>query len=67
VQATRAFQRSGRLGENTEPGLNTEEISHEDDCPGSDCYNYRDYDFMEALAETEGLMAVFSGHDHGIE
>jgi hypothetical protein len=67
VQATRAFQKTRNPGENTEPGLNTEELSHQDDCPGSDCYNYRDWAFMEALAETQGLMAVFSGHDHGTE
>ena len=31
--------------------------------------NYAGLDepFMKALVETDGLMAVFSGHDHGIE
>ncbi|KAH7086629.1 Metallo-dependent phosphatase-like protein [Paraphoma chrysanthemicola] len=67
VQAARAFQKSGGYGENTTPGLNTEIIGHQDDCPGSDCYNHRDYSFMKALVETEGLMAVFSGHDHGVD
>lgn len=67
VQATRAFQKSGARGENTEPGLETEFIGHQDDCAGNDCYNHRDYGFMKALVETQGLMAVFSGHDHGTE
>ncbi|KAF2030577.1 Metallo-dependent phosphatase [Setomelanomma holmii] len=67
VQATRAFQKFGGFGESTTPGLNTEYIGHEDDCPGSDCYNHRDDKFMKALVETQGLMAVFSGHDHGID
>jgi hypothetical protein len=67
VQATRAFQKSGGPGGNTTPGLNTEIIGHQDDCAGADCYNHRDYSFMKALVETQGLMAVFSGHDHGVE
>jgi hypothetical protein len=67
VQATRAFQKSGRLSKTANPGLNTEIIGHEDDCEGSDCYNHRDYSFMKALVETEGLISVFSGHDHGVE
>lgn len=67
VQATRAFQKSGDRGDNTEPGINAEMIGHQDDCDGTDCYNHRDYGFMKALVETQGLMAVFSGHDHGVE
>jgi hypothetical protein len=67
VQATRAFQKSGQRGEKTQPGLNAEMIGHEDDCDGIDCYNHRDYASMKALVETEGLIYVFSGHDHGVE
>jgi len=66
VQATRAFQKSHR-SETTEPGIDDEAIGHQGNCPGIDCYTHTDYTFMKALVETEGLMAVFSGHDHGIE
>jgi hypothetical protein len=66
VQATRAFQKARRNPE-TEPGLDTEYIGHQDDCPGIDCYGGRDIDFMKALVATEGLISVFSGHDHGTE
>jgi hypothetical protein len=66
IQATRAFQKSRRNAE-TEPGLQAEIIGHQDDCPGIDCYNGGDYDFMKALVETQGLISVFSGHDHGVE
>jgi hypothetical protein len=67
VQATRAFQKSGGLDARTAPGIDTEMIGHQDDCSGTDCYNHRDYGFMKALVETKGLVAVFSGHDHGVE
>jgi hypothetical protein len=66
VQATRAFQRS-RYGETTEPGIDADVIGHQGDCDGFDCYTHSDYSFMKALVETDGLMAVFSGHDHGVE
>ncbi|KAH8704382.1 Metallo-dependent phosphatase-like protein [Phaeosphaeriaceae sp. PMI808] len=67
VQATRVFQESVWYGESTSPGLNYEIIGHQDDCAETDCYNHGDVPFMKALVETEGLMAVFSGHDHGID
>jgi len=67
VHATRAFQKSGHRSDNTEPGLDKDLIGHQGDCPGLDCYTHGDYAFMKALVETEGLMAVFSGHDHGVE
>lgn len=66
VQATRAFQKTLRT-EATEPGIDDDVIGHQGDCPGIDCYTRADYGFMKALVETEGLVAVFSGHDHGVE
>lgn len=63
--AARAFQDTGLNG-STEPGIN-------DDVPvkqqgylwdGED-YTGRDIPFMQALLATEGLIASFSGHDHG--
>lgn len=63
-----AFQAEG-VNANKEPGIN-------DDYPlaqqgqatapdGSTYYDGADVQFMEALAATPGLMATFSGHDHG--
>ncbi|KAF2677779.1 Metallo-dependent phosphatase [Lentithecium fluviatile CBS 122367] len=59
---TVAFQQSGQRKPSTEPGLNEELI-------GAQANSVPDADgpFMQALVETEGLMAVFSGHDHGID
>ena len=34
---------------------------------GNAKYGGADIPFMTALVETEGLMAVFSGHDHGVD
>lgn len=68
VQATAVFQQSGKRTEATEPGLNYDYIGHQGECPDSPtCWNGGDKSFMRALVETEGLLAVFSGHDHGIE
>lgn len=59
---TLKWQKSKQRTATTEPGLSkdiigaqAENVPHADDA------------FMQALAETEGLMAVFSGHDHGID
>lgn len=61
VTAMLKFQESG-VNKTTEPGIN-------DDVPlarqGDQEYIGQDVPFMEALVQTEGLMAVFSGHDHG--
>ncbi|KAF2820150.1 Metallo-dependent phosphatase [Ophiobolus disseminans] len=67
VQATRAFQKSGQHSQSNTPGLNEDAIGHQGNCPGFDCYTHSDYAFMKALVETDGLMAVFSGHDHGVD
>ncbi|KAF2246514.1 Metallo-dependent phosphatase [Trematosphaeria pertusa] len=68
---TEAFQRKGGRTSTQEPGLNEEVISHQGnvcDPSGHNCdYAGKDIPFMEALVETEGLMAVFSGHDHKVD
>jgi hypothetical protein len=69
VHSTRAYQDSGR-DPATAPGLNEELIGHQGDvCDEDNNCNYTGADtpFMKALVETEGLMGIFSGHDHGIE
>lgn len=65
-----AYQLAGGLDPNLTPGLNTEQVTpqgvvcdSEDDCP----YTGADTPFMQALVDTEGLMGVFSGHNHGVE
>lgn len=71
VHATYSFQQSGGLTAATEPGLNEELIGQQgDQCDssGNNCsYHGADAPFMKALVEKEGLMAVFSGHDHGVD
>jgi hypothetical protein len=53
------------------PCLNEESIGQQGDVcdsTGNNCkYSGADIPFMGALVETEGLMAVFSGHDHGMD
>ena len=57
----------GGIDNHTAPGIN------DDCCPAAtqgiyndaDGYDGSDIPFMEALLATPGLMAVFSGHDHG--
>ncbi|KZM22951.1 hydrolase [Ascochyta rabiei] len=69
VHSTRAYQDKGR-DPTTAPGLNEELIGHQGDvCDGNNKCDYTGADtpFMKALVETEGLMGVFSGHDHGVE
>ncbi|CAO2657985.1 Nn.00g072450.m01.CDS01 [Neocucurbitaria sp. VM-36] len=70
VHAARAFQKDGCRTSGTEPGLDEELISHQGDiCDsnGDNCnYNGADTSFMKALIDT-GVMAVFSGHDHGVD
>ncbi|KAH7112463.1 Metallo-dependent phosphatase-like protein [Dendryphion nanum] len=69
VQATRALQEKG-VNKATNPGLNQEIIGHQAntcDNQGNCEYNGNDSPFMKELLSTEGLKAVFSGHDHGID
>ncbi|KAF2127868.1 Metallo-dependent phosphatase [Dothidotthia symphoricarpi CBS 119687] len=71
VQGMQAFQKHGGRTSTTEPGLNEELVGHQGDVcdsSGNNCnYNGADGPFMKALVETQGLMGVFSGHDHGID
>ena len=60
--AMRGFQITG-IDKQTEPGIN-------DDIPvkyQGHTVNYtgQDIPFMEALLQAKGLLATFSGHDHG--
>ncbi|KAJ4982975.1 inactive purple acid phosphatase 16-like protein 2 [Stagonosporopsis vannaccii] len=67
--AARALQRSGR-DPNLAPGINEELIGHQafvcDSNKNCD-YTGADIPFMQALVDTEGLMGVFFGHDHGVD
>jgi hypothetical protein len=69
VHSTRAYQDNGRDPAKA-PGISEELIGHQGDVCDSNgkCeYTGADVPFMNALVETEGLMGVFSGHDHGVE
>ncbi|KAF1954634.1 Metallo-dependent phosphatase [Byssothecium circinans] len=62
LSITEAFRKSGQRTETTEPGISEEIINVQaDDIPGGDL------NFLQALSETEGLIAAFSGHDHKID
>ncbi|KAF1831167.1 Metallo-dependent phosphatase [Decorospora gaudefroyi] len=71
VYATNDFQRKGGRSPTKNPGLNEEIIGKQGDVcdsTGNNCeYGGTDVPFMQALVETEGLMAVFSGHNHGVD
>jgi hypothetical protein len=70
VHATNTFQNHGR-SKTANPDINQEYIGQQGDkCDigGKNCnYDGSDIPFMKALVETGGLMAVFSGHDHGVD
>ncbi|EUC46708.1 hypothetical protein COCMIDRAFT_35699 [Bipolaris oryzae ATCC 44560] len=70
VFATRAFQEKHHT-RTANPGINEERVGYQGDVcdhQGNNCkYSGADIPFMKALVETEGLMAVFSGHDHGVD
>ena len=63
IYAFAAFQNAG-VSPTEEPGIN-------DDNPlamqgiENDTYTGNDIPFMQALLDTPGLIAIFSGHDHG--
>ncbi|RAK95319.1 metallophosphoesterase family protein [Aspergillus ibericus CBS 121593] len=72
VNAMLAFQNQG-VNENEEPGINADDpldqqgsASGQGDVSGT-VFSYagQDIPFMEALLNTKGLLATFSGHDHG--
>lgn len=74
TNASQAFQTQDGVDSNRQPGVNDDwpihgqaegwckDGTHRDDCS----YGGQDVPFMEAISSTLGLMAVFSGHDHGI-
>ena len=62
VYAMRAFQKTG-VSPTSEPGINGERVQQQGYEPGSD-YRYQDLPFINALLDTDGLAATFSGHDH---
>ncbi|KAH0137812.1 Metallo-dependent phosphatase, partial [Aureobasidium melanogenum] len=72
VNAMAAFQAIG-VNANREPGINDDNplaqqgsASGQGEVSGTTfTYNGQDIPFMQALLDTKGLKAVFSGHDHG--
>jgi hypothetical protein len=62
VHAMRAFQKTG-VSPTSEPGINGERVQHQGYDPDSG-YHYQDFPFINALLNTTGLAATFSGHDH---
>lgn len=74
TNASKAFQTQQSVDPNLHPGINDDiPLAAQADgwCPdgtNSDkcAYGGQDVPFMNALASTPGLIAVFSGHDHGI-
>jgi hypothetical protein len=72
TNASRALQDSG-VDKHRQPGINDDKgLSQQAQgwCPdgrsdGTCEYGGQDEPFMKAIASTPGLMAVFSGHDHG--
>ncbi|KAI5247519.1 Metallo-dependent phosphatase [Aureobasidium subglaciale] len=72
VNAMAAFQATG-VDMNREPGINDDKplaqqgyASGQGDVRGTTfSYHGQDIPFMQALLDTKGLKAVFSGHDHG--
>lgn len=55
-------QQRGRLDPHLTPGANRERVNPQG--TGDWKYDSQDVKFMEALLNTEGLIAGFSGHDH---
>lgn len=68
INAMTAFQ-DGGIDSHKEPGINDDyPVSQQGlvkDEDGIDQYTGKDIPFMSALLETPGMMAIFSGHDHG--
>jgi hypothetical protein len=73
TNASQALQTISKVHPNYEPGINDDypvATQSQGWCPegyddGTCAYGGLDVPFMKALTETPGLMAVFSGHDHG--
>ncbi|KAH8689015.1 Metallo-dependent phosphatase-like protein [Talaromyces proteolyticus] len=61
-----AFQQETGVDKNREPGINDDyPLAAQGPSDGSFNYTDQDMPFMKALASTGGLIASFSGHDHG--
>jgi hypothetical protein len=58
-----AFQFTG-VDAHKEPGINDDYPLASQGIVDGD-YSGADHPFMKALVETDGLIAAFSGHDHG--
>ncbi|KAJ4292819.1 hypothetical protein N0V90_009482 [Kalmusia sp. IMI 367209] len=64
IPITDKFARSGKRSRITEPGIQNERLSVQGDAPvNAD----QAVPFMQALADTKGLLGVFSGHDHATD
>lgn len=70
IQASLGLQKLRKEDSSIAPGINGEIIGHQDtpcDADGKCQYGGKDSPFMNALVQTEGLMGVFSGHDHIVD
>jgi len=73
TNASQAVQTEAGLDAHRDPGINDDYVlagQAQGWCPdgrndGSCAYGGQDVPFMQALTTTYGLMALFSGHDHG--
>jgi hypothetical protein len=73
TNASQALQTEARVRPHYQPGINADYIlaqqaqgwCEDGTNDGSCTYGGQDVPFMQALTTTPGLMAVFSGHDHG--
>jgi hypothetical protein len=66
VTAMLAFQQGHGVNSHKEPGINDDNpLAEQGPSDGSFNYTGQDKPFMKALVETKGLIATFSGHDHG--
>jgi hypothetical protein len=63
IPAHAMFQYQERdFNQRTTPGINGETVVSQGS--GDTDYSGQDADFMQALLDTPGLIATFSGHDH---
>ena len=65
INAMAAFQSEIGVNEYKEPGINDDNPLAQQGLDNDGNYIGTDIPFMKALANTPGLMATFSGHDHG--
>lgn len=62
VYAMRAFQVTG-ASPSSEPWINEERVQQQG-YASKDGYDEQDHPLIQALLNTSGLVATFSGHDH---